>query len=99
MAANAAASVSGGFVAISSASATASPSSSEPGTVRLIKPRRSASLASNVLPVRINSMAALRPTVPRQSLGAAERGNDPDVHLCLGEGIVLRRKGDVGGLD
>src|SRR5271166_5460467 len=61
-AANAAASVSGGFVAISSASATASPSSSEPGTVRLIKPRRSASLASNVLPVRINSMAALRPT-------------------------------------
>ena len=37
--------------------------------------------------------------VPRQSLGAAERRNDPDVYLCLGEGSVLRRKGDVDGLD
>ena len=65
--ASAAASVSGGFVASSSARATAFPSSSGPGTVRLINPRRSASVASNVLPVRINSMAALRPTL----LGAA----------------------------
>ena len=59
----AAARVSGGFVASVSARSTVFAKRSELGTTRLIKPRRAASVASNVRPVKISSMAAFRPTL------------------------------------
>ena len=60
---SAAASVSGGLVASSFASAIASRRRSASATTRLIKPKLAASFDVNTRPVRINSIAAFRPTL------------------------------------
>src|SRR5262249_4175120 len=95
MAQSAAASVSGGFVARSSASAIACFSSSRLVTIRLTRPRSRASLASNWRPLRINSVAALAADMPWQTLRSAKRRNDADIDFCLGKDGCVRGKGDV----
>ena len=77
------------------ASAIASRRRSASATTRSIKPKLAASFDVEQRPVRINSIAAFRPTLRGKAPNTVEGWHDPDINLGLRECSGLRRKRDV----
>ena len=86
-----------GSAAMRSASACAACASSARGTAHCTRPSCAAVAPSTVSAPRINRLAVARPGQPRQALGAAGRGQQPEPGLGQSQPRLMGRHAQVAG--